>query len=74
MIELAQLKDPLRGVADDPRLGGVEAHVSIVPVDGSGNVDYLRLQDWAASRGTGIIHPFTEQVRGAIVQQVRGKR
>jgi hypothetical protein len=64
----------LRGFPDDPSLGGLEAHVSIVPVDGSENIDYSKLQDWAASRGTGIIHPFTQMVRSAIVREVRGKR
>src|SRR5712692_10081507 len=58
MIDLGQLKAPLRGVPDDPRFGGVESHVSIVPVDASGAVDHLGLQDWAASRGTVSIHPF----------------
>ena len=74
MIDLGQLVGALRGVPDDPRLGGIEAHVSIVPVDGSGSVDYLSLQDWAASRGTGSIHPLTQMVRDAIVQEVRGKQ
>src|SRR5437899_8637346 len=74
VIDLGQLQSPLRGIPDDPHLGGIEAHVSIVPVDGSGTVDYPSLQDWAASRGTGNIHPFTQMMRGAIVREVRGKQ
>jgi hypothetical protein len=73
MIDLGQIGTPVRGIPDDPCLGGRQGHVSIVPVDGSGNVDYPSLQDWAAARGTGSIHPFTQMVRNAIIQELRGK-
>ena len=72
MIDLGQVTGALRGIPDDPGLGGTLSHVSIVPVDASGNVDYPSLQDWAASRGTSDIHPFTQTVRNAIVREVRG--
>src|SRR5262249_52285991 len=71
VIDLRQLKVPLRAVPDDASLGGTEDHVSIVPVDAFGNIDHQSLQDWAASRGTGRIHPFTQIVRDAIIQAVR---
>jgi hypothetical protein len=74
IIDLGQLNAPLRGIPDDPRLGGIEGHVSIVPVDGTGNIDSRGLQDWAVSRGTGSIHPFTQIVRDAIVREVREKQ
>jgi hypothetical protein len=72
MIDLGQLSAPLRGIPDDTQVGGIEGHVSLVPIDTAGNIDQHGLQDWAASRGTSSIHLFTQMVRSAIIREVRG--
>jgi hypothetical protein len=64
----------LQAFADDPASGGIPGHVSIAPVNEAGTVDQQQLEDWAASRGTGRQHRFTQIVRDAIVSRnVRGQ-
>lgn len=73
VIDLALLQAPLSAFADDPHLGGTPGHVAIAPVDAAGVIDQQRLDDWAASRGTGRLHPLTQIVRTALVGQVVGR-
>src|SRR5947209_11083205 len=61
-LDLALLEEPLRGL-----LGG-EGHVGIAPVTASGDVDYERLEEWAACRDHDTPHPFTQIVLDAISQ------
>lgn len=72
-IDLRMLESPLQAIPDDPKLvGGIADHVSILPIQSSGNVDQELLEQWAASRGSGSIHRFTANVRDAIVEEIRG--
>ena len=68
-IDLALLRPPLRGVADDPAIGGSPGHVCIVPVNDAGEVDQLLLEEWAACRDSGNQHPLTQLVLDAIVEE-----
>ena len=67
MINLDQLKLPLRGIPDDPSRGGTAGHVAIVPVRPDGEVDHALLAEWASSRGTSQKHRLTEILENAIV-------
>jgi len=67
-IDTDRLKPPLKAIADDPKLGGDPGHLAIAPVDGNGNVDLQLLEDWAKARGTGQIHPLTQNLLDAVVQ------
>jgi RHS repeat-associated protein len=51
----------LQAIPDPPPDG----HVSITPGTAEG------VADWAASRGTGVAHPYTQEVQNAIVDTVR---
>jgi hypothetical protein len=66
-IDVGRLHPPLAAIPDDPGRGGTPGHVSVCPVDAAGNVDQQKLDDWAASRGTGQTHPLTQDVLDAIV-------
>src|SRR5947209_19068975 len=47
-IDLGKLKPPLRALPDDTGEGGTPGHVSIAPVDDTGEVDMKLLDDWAS--------------------------
>lgn len=60
------------GLLDPAMLGCFQdenGHVSIVPVDAEGNMDMMRLAEWAATWGTDSPHPFTRIVMDAIVER-----
>jgi len=63
MIDVSRLSQ-LQAQSDPPPPG----HVSITPKDVS------RLGEWKASRGTGTIHPFTSELKGAIIGEVEVRR
>jgi hypothetical protein len=60
-IDVSKLKPPLRA-APDPEPPG---HVSITPDDPA------LIEEWAATRGTGTVHPFTQNIIDAIIGSVR---
>jgi hypothetical protein len=62
-IDLAKLDPAVLGCFEDEH-----GHVSIVPVDSAGQMDMMKLTEWAATRGTENMHPFTKMVLGAIVE------
>ena len=62
-IDLAKLDQALLGCFQDE-----QGHVSIVPVDAGGNLDMMKLAEWAATRGSGAPHPLTMMVVKAIVE------
>ena len=66
-IDAALLVPPLRAIADDPTQGGSPGHVAIVPVNESGQVDQALLEEWAATRGSGVLHPLSVLLERAIV-------
>jgi RHS repeat-associated protein len=61
VIEVSRLKPPLRA-APDPEPPG---HVSITPGDPA------LIEEWAATRGTDTVHPFTQNIKEAITHEVR---
>jgi hypothetical protein len=61
VIDTSKLKPPLVATPDAPPPG----HVSIDPLD------FVLIDEWAATRGTGQIHPLTESIIDAIVDVVR---
>jgi hypothetical protein len=63
-IDLAKLDPAVLGCFQDEH-----GHVSIVPVDQAGQLDMIKLAEWAATRGTTTPHPFTTVVVKAIVEQ-----
>lgn len=67
-LDLALLKAPLHWFPDDPAQGGNSGHVAIAPATPEGEVDQLRLEEWAACRRTEILHPFTQVVLDCIIQ------
>lgn len=66
-IDLARLNHPLRAFPDDPRARGRPGHVSITPVDESGEVDLARLREWVDSRESDSDHPFTRILLDAVL-------
>jgi hypothetical protein len=70
-IDLGLLSHPLRAFPDDPRAEGRPGHVSIAPVNESGEVDLPQLLTWVNSRESGFGHPFTQFLLDAILP---GKR
>ena len=62
-IDLARLDPAVLACFQDER-----GHVSIVPIDQAGNLDMIRLTEWAATRGSPTPHPFTIMVVKAIVE------
>lgn len=68
VIDLDLLQPPLRGFPDDVNLGGSEGHVAIAPATEGGEVDLVRLVEWAESRNIGPVHEFTELVKRAVVR------
>jgi hypothetical protein len=69
VIDLALLQPPLQAIPDDPGADGTPGHVSIVPVDDTGAVDQQLLDAWASWRIQSSIHPLTQIVMDAVVQQ-----
>ncbi len=67
-IDTDQLKPPLKAIPDDLTQGGTPEHVAIAPVDDKGEVDRKQLESWAASRGTGQTHEFTQILLDAVVE------
>lgn len=60
MIDTSKL-DQLCAVCDNPKTG----HVSIKPKDMS------QIQEWIDSRGGDTIHPLTQELMDAVVDQVK---
>jgi hypothetical protein len=67
-IDVGLLQPPLAAIADDPQAGGMEGHVAITPVDGTGQINQQQLDEWASFRGTGRMHAFTQIVLDAVVE------
>lgn len=66
VIDLSRLQEPLVGVPDTPPQG----HVSIRPGSNLTLEVMQSIEQWAATRGTGDIHPFTRAIVDAITGQV----
>lgn len=60
-IDVAKIDPAALGCFEDE-----EGHVSIVPVDPAGQLDRMKLAEWAATRGSGSIHPLTQMLLGAV--------
>ncbi len=74
VVDLARL-DPTLGVfPDDPAEGGVPGHVTICPIDATGFPDLTALEKWAAARDSPEVHPYTQMVLDAIVNQARREK
>lgn len=67
VIDLSRLPAPLVGVSDAPPPG----HVSIRPGLALTPEVLHSTAEWAASRGTGILHPYTQALMEAIIGEVR---
>jgi hypothetical protein len=73
-IDTERLKPPLKAIPDDTTQGGADGHFAIAPVNVMGDVDVEQLQAWAASRGTGRTHEFTQLLLDAVVEpNVKGR-
>ena len=66
-VDLDKIRVPLKAFPDDTNQSGVPGHFAIAPVDDEGEVDLKRLEAWAASRGTGQMHEFTQILLDAVV-------
>ncbi len=62
-IDLAKLDHGLLGCFQDEN-----GHVSLVPVDAEGNLDMMKLTEWAGSVAAGVSHPLTQMVLRAIAE------
>src|SRR5690348_8287992 len=69
-IDLSLLKPPLAAVPDDPSQGGEAGHITITVLDPAGNVDQQRLEEWAAARDGEQVHPLTQLLAEALVEEV----
>src|SRR5262249_58614576 len=67
VIDLSRLQAPLVGVPDAPSPG----HVSICPGLALTPEVLHSTAEWASSRGTGILHPYTQALMEAIIGEVR---
>ena len=67
-IDISKLKPPLRAIPDEVRLGGTPGHFAIAPVDETGEIDMSQLEAWAATRGAGQTHEFTQILLDAVVE------
>ena len=67
-IDIDKLKPPLRAFPDEVERGGAPGHFAVAPVDESGEVDVMSLENWARSRGTGQTHEFTQILLDAVVE------
>jgi hypothetical protein len=61
VIDTSKLKPPLVATPDAPPAG----HVSIAPQDPA------LIAEWAATRGTGQIHPLTQAIMDAVIEVVK---
>ena len=67
-LDLTRLQGTgLAFVPDDESLGGRAEHGVIAPVTEAGVVDDGLLKEWAACRGTGVRHRFTQAILNALV-------
>ena len=67
VIDLSRLQAPLVGVPDAPPPG----HVSIRPGLALTPEVLHSTAEWASSRGTGVLHPYTQALMEAIIGEVR---
>ena len=67
VIDVSRLQAPLMGVPDAPPPG----HVSIRPGLALTPEVLHSTAEWASSRGTGILHRYTQAVMEAIIGEVR---
>ena len=69
-LDVTKLKWPLAFVPDDPARGGRDGHGVITPVDADGQVDLIKLNEWASKRAgqRDEPHPLTQLVIDAIVE------
>lgn len=67
-IDTDKFKPPLKAIADDVTQGGTVGHFAIAPLNEKGKVDGKQLEAWAAWRGTGHIHEFTQLLFDAVVK------
>lgn len=74
IIDLDLLRPPLRAFPDVVDLGGSEGHLAIAPATATGEVDLVRLEEWAGWRLSGQIHEFTRLVDRAVVGKEKGPR
>lgn len=63
-IDLAMLDPALLGCFQDQN-----GHVSIVPIDANGNMDMIKLTEWAKTWSSNAMHPLTTMVMDAIVEK-----
>jgi len=71
VIDLDFLTANLKAFADDVSAWGQQGHLSIAPIDEHGMIDMGLLNEWANTRISGGNHELTEQVRLAIVKEIR---
>ena len=67
IIDMAKVEQPLVGVPDAPPVG----HVSIRSGAAVTQTVLQETADWAATRGTGVVHPLTEKLMRARVGEAR---
>jgi hypothetical protein len=67
-IDVGKLKLPLMAFPDDLKQGGSPGHFAIAPADDGGEVDIVKLEAWALSRGTGNTHELTQILLDAVVE------
>lgn len=67
-IALDQILPPLMAFPDDPNEGGTPGHVAISPVNEAGEIDIEKLKEWASSRNSDHIHPFTQILLDAVIE------
>ena len=67
VIDLSRLQAPLVGIPDAPPPG----HVSIRPGLALTPEVLHDTAEWASSRGTDVLHPYTQALMEAIIGEVR---
>jgi hypothetical protein len=67
-IDTDKLVPWLTAIPDDPQKGGTAGHFAIAPADENGDIDVLRLEQWAMTRGTGDAHELTQLLLDAVVE------
>lgn len=67
-VDLAMIRPALKAFPDQQDEGGTPGHVAIAPVDRSGEVDVVALEQWASFRKTGRVHPLTQILLDAVVE------
>ena len=66
IIDTALLKPPLQAIPDSP-----PGHISIRPTDSALAANPHLIDEWAATRGSATLHPFTQNVLDAIIGVTR---